>query len=423
MLGNRFKIYTLGCKVNQYDSNRLAAGLEAAGFILVGDKADFAIVNTCAVTQSAISKGKRMINKARKENPEAKIILVGCWPRVYKGEIDGLGVDFIWRKRMDDLAKKMTNGKIQISNQIPRPRQAKRGGQNSNVKFREDKSRYFIKIQDGCEQFCSYCIIPYARGKLRSRRIKEVIDEIKQATRAGYREVVLCGIHLGLYGAEGKRGRRRGEGRLAELLQKIIKIKGLGRVRLSSIEINEVSDELVKLMASAKKICKHLHIPLQSGNDKILKLMNRPYSIANYELRIKKIRKSLPDIAISTDVIVGFPGETKNDFNKTYNFVKKMKFSRLHVFPFSAHERTLAAKLPHRVGEEEKAGRAETLRGLGEKMEKDFKKKFEGRELEVVMESEKNRKIKGKTEFYFDMEFNKNKAKNKKIGEIVKIKI
>ncbi len=403
MSRNSYKIYTLGCKVNQYDSNVLARKLNASGFELVERGARIAIINTCAVTRTAIRKGRQIFNRARKENPKAKIILMGCFPKVYRDEAEKLGVDLIWKVgELDELISKL---QILIPKQI----------QNSKFKILNDnKSKYFLKIQDGCEQFCSYCIIPYTRGKLKSRSEKEVIKEFKEIVKAGYKEIVLCGIHLGLYGQEGKR-----EKDLVKLLKKLIKVKGLGRIRLSSIEVNEVSDELIKLIAKEDKICNHLHIPLQSGSDKILKLMNRPYNKKIYKEKIRKIRKLIPNIAITTDVIVGFPGETEKDFKETYDFTKEINFSRLHIFPFSVHEKTPAAKMKDQIDRGVSLKRAEKLRNLGKKLENDFEKKFRSEEVEVLVEQVKNGKCYGKAGEYIEVEF---RNKNCRVGELIKLK-
>ncbi|MFH0955891.1 MAG: radical SAM protein [Candidatus Falkowbacteria bacterium] len=455
----KIKIYTLGCKVNQYDSGKLARELAQTGFLLVNKNADIAIINSCAVTKTAMIKSGHMIKIARKENPRAKITLAGCWPKVY--EIKNVDADFV-----AGGIKKLIK---QINNQyLKRPETA--SPVNAGLAM-TDRARYFIKIQDGCEQFCSYCIIPYARGKLKSREEGEIIIEIKQAVKAGYNEIVLSGIHLGLYQSvipayepesriqrgkqvsaapatlcsQGGRGLRipttlklwrtnkpamtnyncapRNDN-LVNLIKKIIKIKNLGRIRLSSIEITEVTDEMIKLMRESNKICKHLHIPLQSGSDKILKLMNRPYDAKYFAERIKQIRRAVPDIAITTDVIVGFPGETEKNFRDTEKFIKQIKFSRLHVFPFSAHVKTPAAKFPGQVQEKIKARRAKILRELSIKLAEDFKKKFKGKELEIVVEQIKQNKIIGKTEYYFDVEINREKIKNIKfkIGEVLIVK-
>jgi len=424
-----FRIYTLGCKVNQTDSYKLSGDLIQAGFELTKKFADVVMINSCAVTQVAMSKSQRMINKARKENPKAKIILMGCWPKIYRKETKKIGADLVWRAGdIMKLLKKVS--KYQITN----PKQI----QNYNFKIQNKlieenyckRSRYFLKIQDGCEQFCSYCIVPFSRGKLWSKPITEVIREVEQAMATGYQEIVLCGIHLGLYGQEIKDKKLIIKNNIVLLLSKLIKIKDLGRIRLSSIEITEVDDELIKLMAGSKKICRHLHLPLQSGSDKILKLMSRPYKVKYFENKITRIKKLMPDIALTTDVIVGFPSETDKDFQQTYNFIKKIKFSRLHVFPFSSHEKTAASKMPWQVSEQVKIKRAKILRRLGNILMEEYKNKFKGKELAVVVERINADKFIGKTEYYFDIEFHRrqfiskilNTNSNNYIGRIVRVK-
>jgi len=437
----KYKIYSLGCKVNQYDGDKMGGLLKSAGFILTKDDADLAIVNSCAVTASAMAKSRAMIKKARQENPRAKIILAGCWPRAERMKKDNF-VDLIWTGKEDNFLKKLKE-----EFRIDKPRL------KNNLAFSihhlalgNDRSRYFLKIQDGCEQFCSYCIIPYTRGKLQSRPMAEVVAEAEAAVKAGWQEIVLNGIHLGLYGIEhvkipSREGcPRRADGvglfpTLLILLKKLVKIEGLKRIRLSSIEVTEVGDELIKFIAEEKKMCRHLHIPLQSGSDKILSLMKRPYDLKFFADKIKKLRKKMPDIAISTDVIVGFPGETDKDFIAVKNFIKKIKFSRLHVFSFSAHERTAAFKLPNRVKPEIIKQRSEILRKLSDELASAYEKKFAGKILEVVVEQNrssrtgklKGEKIKGKTQYYFDIYFDKKDIISKLveenlIGQAVKVK-
>jgi threonylcarbamoyladenosine tRNA methylthiotransferase MtaB len=444
-----YKIYSLGCKVNQYDGDKLGGLLKSAGFILAKDKADFAIINSCAVTASAISKSRAMIKKARQENSRAKIVLAGCWPRIIeKDSKKDLDVDLIWPKDdIDSLMKEIKKySKYQILNTKYK---TVANGKNGLVLVKDvqQRSRYFLKIQDGCEQFCSYCIIPYTRGKLQSRPMAEVVAEAEAAVQAGWQEIVLNGIHLGLYGINNVGNKSSSvsntrnysyKGRnnnLLELLKKIVEIEGLKRIRLSSIEVTEVGDDLIKFMAQEKKMCQHLHIPLQSGCNKILKSMKRPYDLNFFAEKIKKLRKKMPDIAISTDVIVGFPGETDKDFIAMKNFIKKIKFSRLHVFSFSAHKRTAAFKLPDHVKPEIIKSRSEALRKLSDELVCAYEKKFAGKILEVVVEQNrssrtgkvKGDKIKGKTQFYFDVYFDKNDiisrpAKENLIGQVVKIK-
>jgi threonylcarbamoyladenosine tRNA methylthiotransferase MtaB len=328
-----------------------------------------------------------MINLAKKENPKAQIILTGCCAKggdFFEKEIEANNVF-----KIDDLNRDLLKLKVEKNNE--------------KILYNPtERSRYFIKIQDGCEQFCTYCIIPYLRGKLQSRPEKEVVEEIKIAVKNGYKEIVLTGIHLGLYGKE-----RGGKTNLSILLSKIVKIKGLGRVRLSSIEITEVTDDLINLMKNSKKICQHLHLPLQAGNDKILKLMKRPYNKKYFSDRVKKIRQAMPDIAITTDVIVGFPKESKKDFTGTYNFVKNIKFSGLHIFSFSAHKITPAFKLKPQIKSEVKKIRAEELRKLGRLLATEYQTHFKNKKFEVIIEKNTDILYRGKTQFYFDVKFSK----------------
>ncbi|SRR6056297_825649 len=409
----KFKIYTLGCKVNQYDSRSLQKALFQTDFVEVEKNADLAVVNTCAVTGSAIRKDRRMVKKAKKENPKAKLVVMGCLPEIRRGEFDNFSPDIVHGTgRQAELWQKI------------------QALFNKSVIFKdfsgivsEDRARYFLKIQDGCEQFCSYCIIPYTRGKLKSRVRKEILAEAQEAVRVGFSEIVLTGIHLGLYGVD-----RKEKYDLVDLLTEILKIKGLGRIRLSSIEVTEVRSDLIELMKNNSRICPHLHIPLQAGSDKILKAMNRPYDTKYFEEKVKEIRKEIPKIALSTDVIVGFPGEGKEDFRQTCDLIQKIGFSRLHVFPFSAHPETPAYKLKSQVSELEKAKRADKLRKLGRELEGQYKNKFKNKELEVVVENCKKNTIKGKSQYYFDLTFKAEEAgvifsqKNRLIGKIIRIK-
>lgn len=406
-----YKIYTLGCKVNQYDSSSLSTKLEGFGFEQKEQNADLVIVNTCAVTKTAISKAKRALNQARKENPKAKIILMGCWPKTYKEEMKDFEFDLLWpvgkTNKLVEKIKKMFNDNIERSESY------------NELLAKTDKSRYFIKVQDGCEQFCTYCVIPYARGKIKSRNPEEVIGEIKNAIKKGFQEIVLSGIHLGLYGTDTNTS-------LFELLSNLIKFGGKFRLRLSSIEIGEVSDEIIELMQKSKKICNHLHIPLQAGTDKILKKMNRPYTLDDYGKKVKALRKAIPKIAITTDVIVGFPSETKNDFEKTCEFIKEMKFSRLHVFPFSAHEKTPAFSFPKQVSSNEKKERASVLRKLGKEMENKYQKEFWQDKVDTIcIEKISNQKVSGLSEHYLQVECKQNKVKEDrlKVGKLVSVKI
>lgn len=395
----KFKIYSLGCKVNQYDSAVLSNLLKLRGFLEIkkdnNSKPDLIIVNSCSVTHSAINKDRRLINLLKRKYPQAKIVLVGCWPRIYN--IEGLEVDLI-SDHKDQIKNLRAIEKIFFEKNLS---DIKKDCLKDNLNIINDRSRYFIKIQDGCQQFCSYCVIPFARGLLKSRPMKEILEEITLATKNGFKEIVLSGIHLGLYGCDlGSKDKN-----LYNLLKKILSIKNLGRIRLSSIEITEVSDDIIDLIASNPKMCRHLHIPLQSGSDKILKLMNRPYDTKYYYNRINKLRKKITDIAISTDIIVGFPGETNFDFRDTYNFSKKIAFSKIHVFSFSAHEKTPAFHFPDKVKVVDIKKRSLNLRNLSKKMENDYRKKIlkNYKSLRLLIENIVKGKIRAKSEFYFDL--------------------
>ncbi len=389
----KFRIYTLGCKVNQYDSGFIAEGLKSLGFESATNGADLVIINTCAVTHRAISKDKRMINKARRENKDARIIVFGCWPKVYP------------RIKIDNVEAVLGTGEFEkLFKKVKNIFKIKKRAQEHKI-ISTQRTRYFLKIQDGCEQFCSYCVIPFARGPLKSRPAQDVIKEAKNAIKHGYKEIVLTGIHLGLYG---RKGRGRFKYDLAQLIQRLLSLPHLGRLRLSSIEITEVDDKIISLMQKDKKFCSHLHIPLQAGSDKILKLMNRPYTKKYFLNKIKKIKKKVPNIAITTDIIVGFPGETDKNFMETYNFSCEVGFSRIHVFSFSAHSRTPASRMPNQVDKKTIEVRSKKLHKLSEKIEKEFKNKFCGRELEVLVEQQKDDYFMGRTEYYFIVSFKKN---------------
>lgn len=425
-----FNIYTLGCKVNQYDSNSLKRKITSSGLRYQEKNAKISIINTCSVTKSAISKNKQMISRVKKENPEAIIILTGCWPKVYKEDADEMEVNFVFSTgQEDDLVMMIANydPPAYAENKTVNEIQDNKICRHNN--FAGDKSRYFIKIQDGCEQFCAYCVVPYARGGLKSRPENEIINEINEAVASGFREIILSGVHIGLYGKdlEAQNADLKFTNNLTSLIKKIIEIKYLGRIRISSISVKEICGELVELMANSNKLCRHLHISLQSGCDKILKSMNRPYDTEFFRQKIKEIRKAIPDIAITTDVIVGFPGETEDDFKATHDFCQEMEFSKIHVFPFSAHEKTPAAKMKNQVSGEKIKDRSKRLNGLSRELETAYKKRFLGRELDVVIDNRLDGgELKGKTEFYFDIAFRMEEDENFNhddlVGKIVRIK-
>lgn len=399
-----FKIYSLGCKVNQYDGAVLRRKLEERGFKLAGDKVkpDIVVINTCTVTQKAIAKDRQLIAKLKRDFPQSLLVIMGCWPETDQKVARVFGADrvIIWGVgRLEKLLAKI----MDFFSPVLALKKSKMPFFESGLVASSERSRYFIKVGDGCNQFCSYCLIPFARGRLSSRPSSELVKEICKASAKGYREIILSGIHLGRYG-EDKKGKELG---LVGLLKRIVKIKNLGRVRLSSIEITEVSPALIKLMKTETKICQHLHISLQSGSDKILKAMRRPYTIAYFQKQVAALRKVLPEIAISTDIIVGFPGESDDDFEATYNFATKIKFSKIHVFSFSAHEKTRAYQLPNKLGPAAIKERSRRLRQLSEKLEREYQnrilKLYSRGGLSLVKEKGGGKKERVKTEFGFDL--------------------
>lgn len=419
----KFKIYTLGCKVNQYDSAVLISLLINYGLLLSDKNPDFIVINSCSVTKNAILRARKLINLLKRNNPRAKIILIGCWPRIYK--IDDLKIDMISESKeyediIEDIKMKWPNF---FSKNI------KENIVASCFNPIEDRSRYFIKVQDGCRQFCSYCIIPFSRGPLNSRPSKDIVKEIRRAISNGLSEIVLSGIHLGLYGQDFLKQKKD----LFQLLLEILEIEGLGRIRLSSIEITEINDKIIELISKNNKMCRHLHIPLQSGNDKVLHLMNRPYNKEYFSNQVKKIRKKIPDISLTTDVIVGFPGETKKDFQETFNFCREIGFSKIHVFSFSAHEKTPAFHFPDKVNSCEIKDRSAKLRQLSQEMEEKYRQEILNKynKFVVLIENVSDKFVKLKTEFYFDIlvklsNFKKSypqfflSSQNDNIGKIIK---
>lgn len=408
----KFVIFALGCKVNQYDAAVLKKSLLAQGLELSDKEPDLVIINTCSVTKTAISKDKQMVKKLRAKFPRAKLVVMGCWPQTdNQANLENPDILF-WGVGDDEgLIKKIVGLFPDWDNKNLKKETA------GDILVPSGKSRYFLKVGDGCNQFCSYCLIPYARGPIVSRPLKELIQEASAAVAAGYGEIVLSGIHLGRYGQDLK-----GES-LIKLLRELLIIPGLGRLRLSSIEINEVDDDLIKLMAENNKICRHLHISLQSGCDKILKAMKRPYTAEYYRNQVDKLRTVMPEIAISTDIIVGFPGENGEDFADTCRFAEEIAFSKIHVFSFSAHEKTVAYGLPDKVPFQKIKQRSQILRQISEQLETKYREKvlndLKGQKIKVIIERVRGAKNKGKTEFYFDIEINS----PGKIGSLIEVEL
>ena len=407
-------IHTLGCKVNIYESEYIINILKENGYQIVDfdSKADIYIINTCTVTNTSDKKSEKMIKRARKQNKDAIIIAMGCHAQI-KG--DNIDADIIIGNKDKSKIISLIEEYQENKNKI------KRIYNLDNVSFEDmyissfnSHTRAFVKIQDGCDAFCSYCIIPYARGPIRSKDPKTVIKEITSLVENGYKEIILTGIHTGKYGKD------------------IIKIKNLYRIRISSIEINELTDPILDLIKDNKIIAKHLHIPLQSGSDKILKLMDRKYDLKFYKDRIEKIRKMIKDVSITTDLIVGFPNEDEKDMEDTLKFIKEIKFTKIHTFPYSKREGTKAASMENQIDETIKRKRVKTVLELSDQLEQDFYQSKLNKTEELIIEQTKDGKSYGYTSNYIKVEINSplrpnevisvkiNKVNNKKVtGKII----
>ncbi len=357
------KFYTLGCKVNQYDTQSIREQFERAGFKELENShpADVYVINTCTVTQKADAESLGFIRRARRENPKAKIIVTGCLV-----ELDAKKIRQI--KGVNRIIKNKNKNKI-----LPK-------GKGITTYFK-GHTRAFLKIQDGCDNFCSYCKVPLVRGASKSRPLTEIVDEAKQLVKNGYKEIVLTGICLGSYGRD--LVPRIG---LIDVIVVLEKIDGLWRIRLSSIEAGDVSDELIKKMSQSKKLCRHLHIPIQSGDDEILKKMNRKYTHKSYLGLINIIKKAVPGVAITTDVLVGFPGEGENNFQNTVRLVKKIMPLRVHIFPFSSREGTAAANLKDEINPQIIKERIARLKDITEGLSLKYRRQFLGKKIDVLVE-------------------------------------
>lgn len=410
--------HTLGCKVNTYESNAMLKIFNEAGYQEVDFKeiADVYVINTCTVTNTGDSKSRQMIRKAIRKNPQATVCVVGCYSQIAPEEIEqieGVGVVLGTQHRKDIVKyvdEYLKTGKpvIKVDNVM-------------NLKKFEDlnidrfkNTRAFLKIQDGCNNFCTYCIIPYARGRVRSRDKDSVLNQAKTLVANGYIEIVLTGIHTAGYGED------LDNYSFYDLLVDLVKIDGLKRLRISSIETSQISDEIINLIGSNDIIVDHLHIPLQSGCDATLKRMNRKYTTSQYLEKINKIRNYLPNIAFTTDVIVGFPGESDEEFEETYNFIKEVNYSELHVFPYSPRRNTPAAKMKDQVDDKIKHERVNRLLELSKELNRDFALKQIGKTLKVLFEKRDGDYLVGHASDYLKVRV---KTTDNLIGEIVEVKI
>lgn len=411
------RIYTLGCKVNTYESNAMLEQLQQHGYRLAEDQepANVVIINTCSVTNTASRKSMKMIHQAIRKNPEAVIVVCGCMSQVEQEEIkatDGVHIvlgNYGKSKIYDYISEYLQNHqkKMDIRSLEQIPFESMRLSHFCHT-------RAFVKIQDGCENFCSYCIIPYTRGTVRSRKKEEILKEAEELIQDGHHEIVLTGIHTGHYGSDLK------DYHFSDLLKELLQLKGLERLRISSIEMNEITEEVIALMKDNPILVDHMHIPLQSGSDKILKLMNRKYNLKEFEEKLKEIRRVRPEMSITTDVIVGFPEETEKEFTETIETVKKFAFSKIHVFPYSRRKGTKADAMDHQVDEKVKKERTRRLIAVSNELESKYRKQFLGRTLSVIVETYKDGYLMGHTGNYL---FVKVKGKEELLHQTIPVRL
>jgi len=379
---------TLGCRVNVYESEAMAEKFIREGYEVVeaNEEADVYVINTCTVTNMGDKKSRQIISRARRLNENAVIAVVGCYSQIAPKEVSEIpGVDVVLGTRNKGdvvyyVNKAREEGKSQVHVE----------GVLKNKKFEElnieeyqDKTRAFLKIQDGCNRFCTYCIIPYSRGSVCSKDPKKVIEEVNKLAEHGFKEIILSGIHTASYGLD-----LEGNITLIDIIEEIEKVDGIERIRIGSIEPAFFTPEVIEKIKGFKKLCPHFHLSLQSGCDAILKRMNRRYTAEEYAASVELLRKTLPDVSITTDVIVGFPGETEEEFNETYKFLEKIKLTKTHVFKYSPRKGTRAAEMGDQIDGSIKEKRSKLLIELSNRNEKEFIEKFIGKEMDVLIETE-----------------------------------
>ena len=404
----KFNIITLGCKVNSYESNFMKEALVKNGFSFcdLNEKCDILILNTCTVTDTSDKKSLKEVRRLKRENPNAILVVCGCSVQNDKTKYDDLGINILMgninKSNIVSIIEKYLDDKTPVE-YVAKTRDLPFENMEVDV---SDHTRAYIKIEDGCDNFCSYCVIPFVRGKKRSKDFSLVLKEVESLANNGYKEIVLTGIDTGGYESNNKD--------LTDLIREMSKINGIERIRQSSIEITQINDKFIKELKNNNKICDHIHIPLQSGSDSILKLMNRKYDLKYFFDKIERIRSVRPDISITTDIIVGFPGETEEMFLETMETCKKVNFSKIHSFPYSERKGTKASMMDGKVPESGKHERVKRLLELSEKLEKSYYDKFKGKKLDVLIEETNESGSKGHTSNYLMVHTNKKLQK----GEI-----
>ena len=413
-----YKIFSLGCKVNSYECNALSSLLKKEGFLeCKDDNPDVVIINTCSVTQTADQKSRQHIRKFKKLYPNACVVVMGCYAQGNKEYIKNnlqptILIGTSNRNKIPNLVNeyfRTHQNIVEVNDDVFHFEY-----EDFGITSFTERVRAFLKIQDGCSNFCSYCIVPYRRGRSRSRPFDSVINEAQQLVSDGYSEIVLTGIHIGGYGQDLK------DVNFSDLVEALLKIDGLKRLRISSIEESEIDDKLIELYRTNNNLARHMHIPLQSGSSTVLSRMYRKHNAARFLEKIKKIKEADPHIMLSTDVIVGFPGETEEEFKETINFINECDFNQLHVFPFSAREGTKAASMPNQIDPKIKKERANTLLNLSKQMWNKYLESCMGSEEQVLVESFANGMNIGHTSNYIEISIPSNEGR---INEFVNIKI
>lgn len=409
----KFYVETFGCKVNTYESNFMKQSLLANGFLFSNEmsSADIIIINTCTVTNTADSKCKKYVRRVRRENPNSILVVVGCSVQNNFEEYSNMNIDILLGNRNKSQIVELLNNYINTKEKYSFVTN------NRDLDFENmdintfDHTRAYIKVQDGCDNFCAYCIIPFMRGKCRSKNFNLVIEEANRLVCNKHKEIVLTGIHTGSYNDNGKD--------LVDLINELSKIDGLERIRLSSVEITELNEKFMQMLKVNQKFCSHLHIPMQAGSNEVLKLMNRKYDLNYFFDKVEEIKSIRPDISITTDIIVGFPGETEEMFNTTYKSAKRVGFSKIHVFPYSKRNGTVASRMKE-VSSIEKTNRVHKLLELSNILEKEYNSKFLDKKVEVLVEEIKNGHSIGHTSNFLKVEIPEVLETNKIYGVIYK---
>lgn len=403
-----FCIKTLGCKVNTYESEYIHSLFVKKGFLWSEENADIYIINTCTVTNMSDRKSRQIINSIRESNPKSIIIVCGCYSQnAYQTEkLNNIDADIIIGNKDKSKIIEYLDEYLKHKNKISKFYNLKNTEfENMEISSKENRTRAFVKIEDGCNNFCTYCIIPYVRGNVRSKEFESIIKEVTALVTNGHKEIVLTGIHTGAY--------NDGTHDFADLLEELIKTPNLLRLRISSIEINELNNRVLEIIKNSKILVPHLHVPLQSGSEEILKQMNRKYNKAFFKDKINYIRSIKDDISFTTDVIVGFPGETEEMHKESLEFIESIGFTKVHVFPYSDRDGTVASKMTNKVDGNIKKRRVHELLELSKKLENNFYKSYYNKTMEVLIEEEKNGYFTGHTSNFIKVSIQGNYNINK----------